>query len=104
MFYVILIDFDHIWRNNIFIFVLKWKFASPGTKINQKHFKSKATPMRHFNLLINNTLWKAVRRPVKFLVPPSEQVKGDIVTHITDVIFQVRKRKRLLFSFWNTHQ
>ena len=87
IFYVILIDFDHTWRNNIFMFVLKWNFASLGTKIRQKHFKIKAPPVRHFSSLINNALWKAVRRQAKFLVPPSEQVKGDIVTHITDVIF-----------------
>ena len=77
--YVALIDFDQIWRNNVFVFVLKWNFASPVTKIHQEHFKIKAMPMQHFNSLINDPLWKAARRQTRFLAPRSEKVKGDIV-------------------------
>ena len=74
--------FNWFWSNmneQCFCLCVEVELCFPWNKTHQKHVRIKATPIWHFNSFINNPLWKAARRQARFLAPPSEQVKDDIV-------------------------
>ena len=99
-------NFDQIWKNGVVVFldslfVLKWNFASPGTKIHQKYFKIKVTPIWHINRFINDSLWKAIRRKTRILASASEQVNCDTVDLTLSQTRFLCKWRLLLTSFFS---
>ena len=99
--------FNWFWSNTkeqYFYICVQVELCFTWNKNSSETFQDQNPASLTFTSFINDSLKKALRRQAKFLAFPSEQVKGDIVTLINDVIFQFRRHHKLLFNFSNTHQ
>ena len=62
-----------------FCICVEVKFCFPWNKNSLERFLDLSHAYLTLQLFINEPLWKPARRQAKFLAPPSDQVKGDIV-------------------------
>ena len=91
-------------KEQYFYICVQVELCFPWIKNSSETFQDQNPASLTFTSFINDSLKKALRRQAKILALPSEQVKGDIVTLINDVIFQFRRHHKLLFNSSNTHQ